>query len=272
MILEVKNLSCGYEGHKIVTGVSFQLGPKDIFCLLGPNGVGKTTLFKTILGFIKPLEGEMRLDGENILDWPRKKFARAIAYIPQTHTPAFPFTVRDVVIMGRTAQLGGFSSPGRKDREIADESLETLDIYSLKDRIYTQLSGGERQMVLIARSLAQQAGILIMDEPTANLDYGNQMKVLNQIRSLAEKGLAIIMTSHDPNHAFLCSSKVLLMQKGNIIDCGTAQDVIKAERLRALYGITVKIIDTVSDENQPTRVCVPFLGGTAKTAQAINQS
>ncbi len=124
-------------------------------------------------------------------------------------------------------------------------------------------------MVLIARSLAQQAGILIMDEPTSNLDYGNQMKVLNQIKSLSEKGLAIIMTSHDPNHAFLCSSKVLLMQEGSIVDCGTAEDVLKKEKLQALYGITVKVIDAVSDENQATRVCVPFLGGHCQNVKTI---
>ena len=192
MKLELCGVDCGYRDRTVLRGLSFTVSSSEIVCLLGPNGVGKTTLFKTVLGFLKLQGGKILADGEDVRTWSRKKYARTIGYVPQSHTPPFPFTVFDVVAMGRTAYLDAFASPSQKDLDIAEEALEALEITHLRDRIYTEISGGERQMVLIARALAQQPRLLVMDEPTSNLDFGNQMRVLAQIKRLAEKGMAAI--------------------------------------------------------------------------------
>lgn len=259
MKLEVKKACCGYGNRIVVRDISMDVGEGEILCLLGPNGVGKTTLFKTILGFLKLQGGEILLNGENINSMSKKRIAKAVGYVPQAHTPPFPFNVIDVVVMGRTAHLGMFDSPTKKDIIIAEEALENLNISYLKDRIYTEISGGERQMVLIARALTQQPEILVMDEPTSNLDFGNQIRVLEQINKLAGKGIGIIMTSHFPNHAFLCSTKVVLMKKDNEYIVGDINKVITEENLNSAYGIKVKIINTVDEKGEEFKACVPML-------------
>lgn len=259
MRLEVKDAVCGYGSKKVVEGISLDVQSGEILCLLGPNGVGKTTFFKSILGFLKLLGGEILLDGENIKKLSKKRIARIIGYVPQAHTPPFPFSVLDVVIMGRTAHLGMFSSPSEEDREVAEQALETLGIFYLKDRIYTEISGGERQMVLIARALTQQPEVLIMDEPTSNLDFGNQVRVLDQINKLSKKGLGVIMTSHFPNHVFLCSTKVALMQHNNVFTVGSVDEVVTEENLRSAYGIDVRITTTADEKGNSIKACVPLL-------------
>ncbi|WP_347488438.1 ABC transporter ATP-binding protein [Desulfoscipio sp. XC116] len=261
MKLEIKHASCGYGKQNVVEDISIKLESGEILCLLGPNGVGKTTLFKTILGFLKLREGEILLDGENVQTWSRGRLAKAMGYVPQAHTPPFPFKVIDVVIMGRTAYLGMAGSPSRADLAIAEEALEILNVSFLKERIYTEISGGERQMVLIARALAQQPEILVMDEPTSNLDFGNQIRVLEQINRLSRKGLGVIMTSHFPDHAFLCSTKVALLQKNNVFNIGSADEVITEKNLKAAYGIDVKITDTCNNKGEPIKACIPLLAG-----------
>lgn len=259
MKLEIKNVVCGYGAKTIVEDISVNLESGEILCLLGPNGVGKTTFFKTILGFLKLQGGEIILDGENVRNWSKKKFAKAIGYVPQAHTPPFPFSVLDVVVMGRTAHLGAFASPSKDDIDIAEEALETLGISFLKERIYTEISGGERQMVLIARALTQQPNILVLDEPTSNLDFGNQIRVLEQINRLAKRGLGVIMTSHFPDHAFLCSTKVALLQRNNIFTVGSVDEVVTEENLRAAYGVDVKIISSVNNKDESVKTCVPLI-------------
>ncbi|MEQ8155695.1 MAG: ABC transporter ATP-binding protein [Clostridiaceae bacterium] len=257
MMLEIKDAVCGYGEKTVLKGISVKVQAGDILCILGPNGVGKTTLFKTILGFLKLKGGEITMNGENIHNYSRKRLARTIAYVPQAHVPSFPYTVMDVVVMGRTAHMGIFSSPTREDIRIAEEALENLNIFFLKNQIYTEISGGERQMVLLARAIAQQTEILVMDEPASNLDFGNQVKVLEQINSLAEKGMGIIMTSHFPDHAFLCSTKVALLQKNNIFITGSAERVITEKNLKAAYGVDVKIIRGREVRGKTVRSCVP---------------
>lgn len=259
MKLEVKNVACGYGKLEVVKGISLSIGPGEILCLLGPNGVGKTTLFKTILGFLKPMSGEILLDGSSINNWSRSELAKAIGYVPQAHTPPFPFSVMEVVLMGRTAHLNAFSMPSKEDVKIAEEAIAIMGISNLKDKIYTEISGGERQMVLIARALVQKSEILIMDEPTSNLDFGNQIRVLEQIKYLSQKGLSVIMTSHFPNHAFLCSTKVALLQKNNKTILGTAEQVITEENLKAAYGINVKVTSIVNNHGEEVQACVPML-------------
>ncbi|AKG34377.1 ABC transporter ATP-binding protein [Paenibacillus durus] len=259
MKLEIKNVSCGYGSKVVLSGVSMEVNSGEILSLLGPNGVGKTTLFKTILGFLKLIDGKILLDGQDVRSWSRKKLAGAIGYVPQAHTPPFPFSVIDVVLMGRVAHLGALSSPSGKDVKIADEALDSLGISYLRDRIYTEISGGERQMVLIARALTQKPDILVMDEPTSNLDFGNQIKVLKQVNRLAERGLGIVMTTHFPNHAFQCPGKVVLLQRNNRFVYGKADEVVTENHLRAAYGIDVVIKDIMLPGGNAVRSCVPLI-------------
>lgn len=257
--LEIRGASCGYGKRNVVEDISIKLESGEILCLLGPNGVGKTTLFKSILGFLKLQGGEILLDGQNVQTWSRKRLAKVLGYVPQAHTPPFPFEVLDVVVMGRTAHLSAAGSPSKADVAIAEEALEILDVTFLKNRIYTEISGGERQMVLIARALAQQPEILVLDEPTSNLDYGNQIRVLEQINRLARRGLGVIMTSHFPNQAFLCSTKVALLQRNNAFTIGSVDEVVTEENLKKAYGINVKITNTLNDRGESIRACIPLM-------------
>jgi ABC-type cobalamin/Fe3+-siderophores transport system ATPase subunit len=256
--LEVCGLTCGYKNQAIVQDISVTIKAGDVLCLLGPNGSGKTTFFKTILGLLKSLEGKICLDGQDIKTWPHSKIARSIGYIPQSHHPQFPFKVLDIVLMGRTAHLKPFASPSEADAEIAEKALATLNIAYLKERIYTELSGGERQLVLIARSLAQQSPILLMDEPTASLDFGNQFMVLSRIQQLAGSGLSIIMACHFPEHAFLYGTKALLFKKGEVYGFGSPDTTVTKENIKALYGVEVKIAAIDTGQGHAVKVCVPL--------------
>lgn len=258
MKLEVCSVACGYKEKVVLKDLSFSVSSSEILCLLGPNGVGKTTLFKTILGFLKLKGGSIRADGEDLSSWSRKTYAQKIGYVPQMHTPPFPFTVFDVVAMGRTAHLSPFASPSKEDLKIAEASLDSLGITALKDRIYTEISGGERQMVLIARALTQQPQLLVMDEPTSNLDFGNQLRVLKQIKRLAEGGMGIVMTSHFPDHAFLCASRVALLSRTGFT-LGEPDKIITEESLREVYGVDVKITSTPMGGGRYAKACVPIL-------------
>jgi iron complex transport system ATP-binding protein len=210
------------------------------------------------MGFLPSIGGEILLNGENIRHWPRKKLARHLGYVPQAHVPPFPFSVIDVVTMGMVSKMKSFSSPSVNDVKESEEVLESLNILHLRNRVYTELSGGERQMVLIARALIQKPDIILMDEPTANLDFGNQVQVLEQINALAASGLSIILTSHSPDHAFLCHAKVVLLCRSGRYLWGDAHAIVTEQNLHKAYGINVKILDILSDEGQIT-ACVPII-------------
>ncbi|WP_207640789.1 ABC transporter ATP-binding protein [Clostridium hydrogeniformans] len=258
-MLEVKSVTCGYNKKPIISNVSFNVKDGDVVCLLGPNGVGKTTLFKTILGFLPLLGGEIILDKNNAITMARKEFAKKVAYVPQAHVPPFPYKVLDVVVMGRAAHLGSFASPSSKDYHKAEKVLVDLGVAYLKDKIYTEVSGGERQLVLIARALIQEPNLLIMDEPTSNLDFGNQIKVIERVRSLSKKNMGIIMTSHVPNHAFMCADKVVAMGRHSI-RVGECSEILTEETLKELYNLDVAIKNIVIDEtHEEYKVCIPKL-------------
>lgn len=262
MKLEINNIACGFGSRVVVDGFTTSVDSGEVLCLLGPNGVGKSTLFRTILGFLKPLAGEILLDGMDIHTLSRKEFARVIGYVPQAHVPPFPFRVIDVVMMGRTAHLGTFGSPSRHDREVAVAMLEKLGVEFLIDRTYTEISGGERQMVLIARALTQEPAFLLLDEPTSNLDFGNQVRVLQCVSSLAkESGLGIVMTTHFPDHVFQCEGSVALMEWNNVFLEGSAGDIITAENMRNTYGIDIKIVHNQIDDVAVSS-CIPLVKRT----------
>ncbi|EXJ15801.1 ABC transporter ATP-binding protein [Imhoffiella purpurea] len=257
-MLEIRDLSCGYGRRTVLSGISFSLAAGELLCLLGPNGVGKTTLFKTLLGLLPAHGGEVRLDGQPIGRWSRRRFARRVGYVPQAHTPPFPFKVRQVVAMGRTAHLAAFAAPGRADLDIAEAALETLGIAALAEATYTEISGGERQLVLIARALAQQPRLLVMDEPTANLDYGNQLRVMAHVRRIVgTQGLGVILTTHDPNQALLHATRALVLERDRRYGLGTPAEVVDDGYLRRTYGVETEIIDLARPCGTPRRICVP---------------
>lgn len=258
MAIEARGLCCGYGTTRVVDDVSFSVGKGEILCLLGPNGVGKTTLFKTMLGFIPPQGGRLLIQGEETSEWSRKRFARSVGYVPQNHTPTFPFSVHEVVLMGRTPLLGTFSTVTSADEEIVCRFMEQLGILPLAERDYTTLSGGERQKVLICRALVQEPAVLVMDEPTSNLDFGNRMLVLECIRSLAAAGLSVIMTTHDPNQVFQLNSTVALMGAGGAFERGPAETVITPANLEALYAIQVCVAKAFSPDGAELTACIPY--------------
>lgn len=260
-LLAVEGVSCGYEAGTVADGVSFTLERAQVLCLLGPNGVGKTTLFKAILRLLPLSQGRVCIHGEDVSSWPRRRFAEAVGYVPQAHTPPFPFTVRDVVVMGRISRIGPFASPGARDLAVAERVLEQLGAAHLAGSAYTELSGGERQLVLIARALAQEPQILIMDEPTSNLDFGNQLMVLEHVRSLArDMGLGVLMTTHDPNHALVYAGKAAAMGRGGTFRVGPPERVVTREYLRTTYGVASRMIRLTADGGE-TSACLPAAWG-----------
>jgi iron complex transport system ATP-binding protein len=255
MKLEARALAFGYPDKPVGRGVDLTVGPGDVLCLLGPNGAGKTTLFKTLLGLLPPQGGNIRIGGTPLERLSRRDIAQRIAYIPQAHTPPFPFAVRDVVLMGRTARLGPFESPGRSDREAAERALDLLGIAELADADYTRISGGQRQLALIARALAQETPLLVMDEPTASLDFGNQALVLREIRRLLGKGFGIVLSTHDPDHAFACATRVALLHDGGVLATGAPTNVLTPDHMQRMYGVAVTI-ERLADGRT---VCAPSL-------------
>lgn len=242
-IMEIKNCSFAYEDNDIFEDINFSITPGDIFCILGANGTGKTTMIKCLTGLMNPNSGEILVDGKNMKSFSPSDLAKKIGYIPQIHNSTFPFTVLDVVLMGRSPHLDMFESPSEKDYKIALEAIESMNIGYIKDKAYTEISGGEQQLVFIARVLAQEPSILILDEPTSHLDFGNQIRTLNIIKKLSSRGLAVIMSSHFPDHAFISATKVALMNEKKFIAIGKPEDVITQDNMKKIYGVNVKILD-----------------------------
>lgn len=257
MRLEASHLDFGYRGHRVGSDVSLSLDAGEVLCLLGPNGSGKTTLFKTLLGLLPPQGGKVLMDGADLRQSKRHEVARLVSYVPQAHAAFFPFTVREVVLMGRTAHLGVFSSPSRRDREVAQSVIERMRLAHLADSIYTRISGGERQLALIARALAQEARIVVMDEPTANLDFGNQVRVLEHIQSLAEAGMGVLLSTHDPDQAFLCANRVAMLHGGRLARLGPPAEAITAESLRQIYDVEVVVTRVPLAGGAERSVCIP---------------
>ncbi|SDM17812.1 iron complex transport system ATP-binding protein [Methylobacterium phyllostachyos] len=256
MLLQVEALAYGYGDRIVGSGVSFDVAAGEVLCLLGPNGGGKTTLFKTMLGLLPARAGRIRLDGSDLGRLSRTEIARAMAAVSQAHAAYFPFTVREMVVMGRASRLGPFAAPGRADMAAAERALATLGIGHLAGAVYTEISGGERQLALIARALSGEPRFLIMDEPTASLDFGNQARVLGQIRRLARAGIAVLFSTHDPGHALLCADRVIALHDGRLAACGPAAETVTPALLRQIYGVDV-VVAPVPGIAAP--ICAPVI-------------
>lgn len=257
-MLEVRDLHTGYSGREIVHGATFDVQRGEFVCILGANGCGKSTTLKTILGLIEPMSGSIEMDGKSTVRMREPERARLFAYIPQTHTPPFPYAVRDVVMLGRTPYIGRLSLASAQDERVVDEAMERMGVAELALRPYTQLSGGQQQLVLIARALAQQPDLLVMDEPTASLDFGNQQLVLHQMRTLAHDGTSVLMVTHDPDHATLCADRVVVMENGEVIAQGAPLDVMDTACMRRIYKAEVEMVD-IKVAGRVQRVCVPVM-------------
>ncbi|MDR3126905.1 MAG: ABC transporter ATP-binding protein [Tannerellaceae bacterium] len=242
MELRVMNGRMGYGAKAVLKEVNLSLHTGEVTCVLGRNGAGKTTLFKSLLGLLPLLEGSICLDGKDIGGWGRHQFAQAVAYVPQVRGIPFPFTAEEVVVFGRTAYLSPFKSPSKADWRIARESMERTGIAHLSHRIYTELSGGEQQLVIVSRALAQQPAFLVMDEPTSGLDYGNRIQLIDQVKQLSGEGLGVIMATHFPEHAVMCQSRVVMISGGTVWRQDSSEALIRPEILSLLYDIPEEII------------------------------
>ncbi len=244
-MLEINDLyfSHGQRETDVLGGVSLRAHKGEITTVLGPNGCGKTTLFKCIGGLWEPRQGEVRFEDVDLLTQSHVQRARVLATVPQEHVPPFPYTVFEVVLMGRASRVRTLATPSRHDRDRADEALGEAGIETLREKAYTRLSGGEKQLVLIARALAQDAPIMLLDEPVSHLDFRHQLLILRKIRRLVrDKNLVALMTLHDPNLALQFSDHVVLMNGGGIVSAGSPETVITEESLKQVYGIDVRVI------------------------------
>ncbi|MDD3071578.1 MAG: ABC transporter ATP-binding protein [Methanoculleus horonobensis] len=246
-MLHVQDIHFRYGNTPVLSGVSFSVEKGELCGLFGPNGSGKTTLFKCCLRFLSAEQGSVLMNGENVAQCTIERLARLVAYVPQEHRPPFPYLAREVVLMGRTPHLGGFFGVRRRDREIAMDALATLGIGDLADRPYNQLSGGQRQMVLMARAIAQDTPVLFLDEPTSALDFQNQMRIWQIMRDTTGEGKTILACSHDPNHVAWFCDRVVVVGSGSVVAEGRPEDVISEDVLATIYhdACAVRTLDGV---------------------------
>jgi iron complex transport system ATP-binding protein len=251
--INMQHISFSYRHQEVLAGIDLSVSEGSVLALLGPNGSGKTTLLKLMIGLLKPVSGKVHLKGRDIHAMPHRELAKQVAYVPQVHKEAFAYRVFDVVLMGRMPHKSFFSRYGKGDEKIAAEALEKLGIEHLAERPYTEISGGERQLTLIARAMAQGARVFVMDEPTNGLDYGNQLRLLERLKSLAADGYTFVFSTHHPDHAMAVADRVVMMRKGVIAYDGAVAETINQGSLMDLYNVDVRMYPV----EQGVCVCVP---------------
>lgn len=231
------------DSQDILKDVSIEVPEGKVTVLLGPNGSGKTTLFKVLLNLITPQSGDIFLNGELLQELGRNRLSKVMAWVPQDEEPSYPYSVMEYLYMGRTPYLGFFDMPTEEDTKRIEGLLEDLGIYHLRDREITKLSGGEKRLALLARALAQEPELLILDEPTAHLDLGNKVMTLKALRDMAESGRTVLFSTHDPNEALLIADHVAVLSEGEIMGQGAPSVTITEEILRAIYGADIRVIE-----------------------------
>ena len=242
-ILSLRDLVFGYERDRAVLhGLSFDVQPGTITAILGPNGAGKTTLLHLMLGLMHPAGGSIELAGRPLHSYSRRALSQWIGLVPQREHAAFDYSVLEYILMGRAPYLGILEQPSAADYQAAAEALRTLDLTALQNRPVTGLSGGELQLVLMARALAQQPRVLLLDEPTSHLDLGNKFRILNIIRDLARSGVTVLFTTHDPEAAAAVAGWVALMRAGQVLDFGALDAIFTAEKLSRAYDLPLQVV------------------------------
>ncbi len=259
-VLEARDVRFSYGKRLVLDGANLSLGAGDMTALLGVNGAGKSTLLRLLLGLERPSSGEVTILGQSLGAYSRRGIARMAAYVPQVHQAPFPYSVRDIVLMGRIAGNGWLGHEGPTDHRRVQEVLDRIGIADFSERPYTELSGGERQLVLLARALAQDAKILVLDETASSLDYGNQIRLLGALRGLADEGFSVLFTTHHPEHALVAADRVAVLGNGRVLVQGRPSEVLSAHALDELYGVEVELLE-VSDGR---RVFWPRLGASWK--------
>ncbi len=236
----------------ILKDINFRFKSGEIVSILGPNGAGKTTFLNCLANLVPLDKGEIFIDDKNIKKIPPREVAKVIGYVPQIIVPSFDFSVLEYVVTGCAPHMGTLSRPKQEHYDIAMEAIKRMGIEKLTNRSYSQISGGERQQVSIARALAQRPAFILMDEPTAHLDYGNQIKVLKTVRSLKEEGYGVILTTHNPDHALLLQDQVAILDRDGVLSTGLSTDVLNEQDLTRLYGTELKLY---YDERLHREVC-----------------
>ena len=258
-LLEVRAAAFRYGERVVFSGIELDVFRGELISILGPNGCGKSTLLRCIGGALSLHAGTVRLDGIDVSTLGAAARARRIGFLFQNHIPSFPFPVLEVVSMGRAPHLGLFGVPSATDITLAKQALDRVGVLHLKDRPYTEVSGGERQLVLLARTLAQQPDVILLDEPTSHLDLKNQVRSLRAIGELAAQGVTMIMTTHDPNHALQFPGRVVMMKPGGSIVVGLASEIITDAELTATYGIDIAVLSVPrSTGSGEIKFCSPW--------------
>lgn len=242
-VLTLVDGAFSYGTRAVFSRLDLDLRRGDVVSVLGANGSGKSTLLRCLAGLLPLARGSVRVEGAPLASLDATAIARRIALLFQDHVPALPFSVREVVALGRTPHIGWFGSQREADASVTEAVMHEIGIERLAERPYTELSGGERQLVLLARALAQEPRLLLMDEPAAHLDLANQVRCLAMIRALAARGVAVIVTTHDPNHAVVLGGRAVLMKAGEPAVVGAIEDVLTAEALSRAYGVPIRVFD-----------------------------
>ncbi|MFM2481407.1 ABC transporter ATP-binding protein [Celerinatantimonas sp. YJH-8] len=245
-MLSARQVVFGYGAHPVLKGVSVSLKRGEILALLGANGCGKSTLLQLLLGLAKPQQGQVWLCGKPLADYSRKALSKLMAYVPQHHVCPFPYRVREVVAMGQFSQNGLFGHSSSEQRQQIEALLERFHIEHLANRPYTEISGGERQMVLLCRAILQGASLLILDEPASALDFGHQARLLSQLKELSLQGYSVVMTTHHPQHAQVVADRVVLMKQGEVLCQGHPSQVLSERQLATLYDLSLNELRLVT--------------------------
>ena len=251
--LSIRNLTLGYGKKTIVKDISFNVEKGRIVTLLGANGEGKSTLIKAVCRLKKTRGGTLSVNGKDLNRMSHRERASHISYVPQSHKPGLPISVLDMVVLGRQYCRGMFAEPSREDYKKAEEVLQRLSLTDRGEDLFTSLSGGEQRLVLIARALVQPAKYIILDEPVANLDLGNQIRVLKVIEELAREGMGVLISSHFPQHSLWLGARTVILHKGRVLAYGDADAVINGETLSQIYGTPI----SVARDEQGMAYCRP---------------
>ena len=257
--LRAHELTFGYDpATPVVKGVSLEVQVGEVVFLLGHNGSGKTSLLSCLNGVLRASSGRVTIDGNDVYAMSPTERAQRIGMIPQTHVAVFGYTVLDIVLLGRAPHLSTFSAPTREDREIALESLDRVGLAGFAERRYTQLSGGERQLVMVARGLTQRCDVLLMDEPDAHLDPRNQFRVLEVVSDLArEHGLSFVVSSHAPNSALMFADRVVLLRRGRTLATGSVTETLTEPLLSEAYAMPTEVVSKVVNGRRVPRAILP---------------